>query len=97
MTIEVYSTEVRVILQKMFEEIDGGRERAAVLEVTADRLTTLHADHAHLLFHEVLDDARTRLDARLSPDPMRQTMASMQSTAQDVQTSLTDMWKNLWK
>ena len=35
-------------------------------------------------------DARTRIDARLSPDPIRQTIATVQTTVQDIWKSLTE-------
>jgi hypothetical protein len=39
---------------------------------------------------EVIEDTRTRLDALLSPDPVRQTIAG-------VQTTLQDLWNSLWR
>lgn len=42
------------------------------------------------MLSEVIEDARTRLDARLSPDPVRQTIAGVQTTIQDI-------WNALWK
>jgi hypothetical protein len=41
------------------------------------------------LLNDVISDVRTRLDARLSPDPIRQTIATVQTTVQD-------LWKNIW-
>jgi hypothetical protein len=49
----------------------------------------LYGEHAHQLLTDVINDARTRLDARLSPDPIRQTIATVQTTVQDI-------WKNIW-
>jgi hypothetical protein len=37
----------------------------------------------------VINDVHTRLDARLSPDPFRQAIATVQTTVQD-------LWKIIW-
>jgi hypothetical protein len=55
----------------------------------ADLLTRLHAAESHELFRQVLDDAKVRLDARLSPDPLSQGIAN-------VQTTLQDLWRSFW-
>ena len=89
MSAEDFRDRARIILENMLSET-AKADRQQVIEVYADLLTRLHAEEAHGLLSEVINDARTRLDARLSPDPVRQTIAG-------VQTTLQDLWNSLWR
>ncbi len=88
MAIETFREKVHAILQDMLNE-SADVDQQELLNAYANVLTQLHADEAHRLLTEVINDARTRLDARLSPDPLRQTIATMQTTVQD-------LWRSLW-
>ncbi len=88
MAIETFREKVHAILQDMLNE-SAEVSQEELLNAYANVLTQLHADEAHRLLTEVINDARTRLDARLSPDPLRQTIATMQTTVQD-------LWRSLW-
>ncbi|WP_298818434.1 hypothetical protein [Chloroflexus sp.] len=89
MAIEDFYTGARRILANMLEETPKA-DREQLLDAYAELLTRLHAEEAHRMLTEVIEDARTRLDARLSPDPIRQTIAGVQSTLQD-------LWNSLWR
>lgn len=89
MAIETFREKTRFILNNLLDETSQA-SREQLLDAYTDVLTQLHAAEAHKLLTEVIDDARTRLDARLSPDPLRQTIASVQTTVQD-------LWRSLWK
>jgi hypothetical protein len=65
-------------------------DREQLIGAYADLLTQLYAVETHQLLGEVIEDARTRLDARLSPDPVRQTIAGVQTTIQD-------LWNSIWR
>ncbi|WP_322814240.1 hypothetical protein [Chloroflexus sp.] len=89
MAIEDFYTKTRRILANLLEETSKA-DREQLLDAYAELLTRLHAEESHRMLTEVIEDARTRLDARLSPDPIRQTIAGVQSTLQD-------LWNNLWR
>ncbi|ACL25229.1 hypothetical protein [Chloroflexus aggregans] len=89
MAIEDFYTRARQILANLLAETPKA-DREQLLDAYAELLTRLHAEEAHRMLHEVIEDARTRLDARLSPDPIRQTIAG-------VQTTLQDLWNSLWR
>ncbi|MCS6888395.1 MAG: hypothetical protein NZQ09_09315 [Chloroflexus sp.] len=89
MAIEDFYAGARRILANMLEETPKA-DREQLLDAYAELLTRLHAEEAHRMLTEVIEDARTRLDARLSPDPIRQTIAG-------VQTTLQDLWNSLWR
>lgn len=89
MSIETFRDKTRFILVNMLNEAPQS-DREQLIDAYADILTQLHATETHSLLTEVIDDARTRLDARLSPDPLRQTIASVQTTVQD-------LWRSLWR
>ena len=89
MAVDTFRDNARKILSHALE--DASRpEREEVLDAYADALAQLYAAESHKLLADVIADARTRLDARLSPDPVRQTIASVQTTVQD-------LWRNLWQ
>lgn len=90
MSTEDFRTEARAMLAQMLLEAPTAVEREQFLDAYADALTGLYGKHAHVLLNDIIEDARTRLDARLSPDPIRQTIATVQTTVQD-------LWKNLWQ
>lgn len=89
MSAEDFRDGARQILAHMLAETPKA-DRGEVIDAYADLLTRLYATEAHKLLNEVIEDTRTRLDARLSPDPVRQTIAG-------VQTTLQDLWNALWK
>ncbi|GIV88507.1 hypothetical protein [Chloroflexus sp.] len=89
MAIEDFYTRARQLLANLLAETPKA-DREQLLDAYAELLTRLHAEEAHRMLHEVIEDARTRLDARLSPDPIRQTIAG-------VQTTLQDLWNSLWR
>jgi hypothetical protein len=89
MATDDFRAQVREALARLVTEAPGTDDRESLLDNYADDLTRLYAHHAHALLHEVIEDARTRLDARLSPDPLRQTIATVQTAAQD-------LWKNIF-
>lgn len=89
MSIETFRDHTRQILENLLNETPKA-DRFELIEVYADLITRLHAAEAHALLNEVINDARTRLDARLSPDPVRQTIAGVQTTLQDI-------WDALWR
>jgi hypothetical protein len=78
----------RQLLDNMLNET-AKADREQVINAYAEALTQLHAAETHKTLHALLDDARTRLDAELSPDPVRQTIANVQTTMQD-------LWRSLW-
>ena len=90
MSTEDFRAASRVLLERMLgESHTKGDAIPALLESYVDQLTRLHGEQAHLLLNEIIEDTRARLDARLSPDPVRQTIASVQTVAQD-------LWKSIW-
>jgi hypothetical protein len=89
MSIDDFRAEARELLARLLDDAPAHSNREMLLEVYAEELARLHGQHAHQLLNDVISDARTRLDARLSPDPLRQTIATVQTTVQD-------LWKNLW-
>ena len=89
MSTDDFRGEARALLNQLLEDSLANPNRDMLLEVFADEFTKLHGHYAHKLLNDVIDDARTRLDARLSPDPIRQTIATVQTTVQD-------LWKNIW-
>ncbi|MFQ3632798.1 hypothetical protein [Roseiflexus sp.] len=89
MGVDDFRAETRRALEQMLEDARQTDAREALIERYTDELTMLYGRHAHALLTEVIEDARTRLDARLSPDPIRQTIATVQTTVQD-------LWNALW-
>jgi hypothetical protein len=89
MSTDDFRSEVRMLLNHLLEDAKTNENRDMLLEVFVDEFTKLHGHYAHQLLNDVIDDARTRLDARLSPDPVRQTIATVQTTVQD-------LWKNIF-
>jgi hypothetical protein len=89
MSIESFHDNARRLLNNMLEETPKA-DREQLISAYAEALTQLYATETHRLLTEVIEDARTRLDARLSPDPIRQTIASVQTTVQD-------FWQALWR
>ena len=89
MGVDDFRTEARRLLERMLADAQQTDERDVLIAQYTDELTMLYGRHAHALLTEVIEDARTRLDARLSPDPIRQTIATVQTTVQD-------LWNALW-
>ncbi len=88
MSIESFYGETQELLRRMLHEAPQSDPEQLTARY-ADLLTRLHAAESHELFRQVLDDAKVRLDARLSPDPVSQGIAS-------VQTTLQDLWRSFW-
>ncbi|NJN18115.1 MAG: hypothetical protein HC822_18540 [Oscillochloris sp.] len=89
MSIDDFRDNTRKILDNMLNET-AKADRQQLVDAYAELLTQLYVHESHQLLSEVIEDTRTRLDARLSPDPLRQTIAG-------VQTTLQDLWNSLWK
>src|SRR5262245_8948203 len=89
MSVDDFRAEARGLLARLLDDAPEQPNRDMLLEVYAEELARLHGQHAHQLLNDVIVDARTRLDARLSPDPLRQTIATVQTTMQDIWKSLT--------
>jgi hypothetical protein len=88
MAVDSFRDNARKILAHALDDVDN-ENRDAVLDAYTEMLTQLYAVESYNLLNEVIADARTRLDARLSPDPLRQTIASVQTTVQD-------LWRNIF-
>jgi ABC-type transporter MlaC component len=89
MSVESFREKTRHVLTNLLNETPKA-DRQELIEAYADLLAQLYAHEAHAMLTEVIEDTRTRLDARLSPDPVRQTIAG-------VQTTLQDLWNSLWR
>ncbi len=89
MSIENFRDQARQIIENLLNETPKA-DRRQLIEAYAEVLTRLYAQESYALLQDVIDDARTRLDARLSPDPVRQTIAGVQTTIQDI-------WNSLWR
>jgi hypothetical protein len=89
MSIDTFRDQTRQILENLLNETPKA-DRRELVEAYTEVITRLYAEHSYMLLQDVIDDARTRLDARLSPDPVRQTLAGVQTTIQDI-------WNSLWK
>lgn len=89
MSIDSFRDNARQIIEHLLNETPKA-DRRELVDTYADLLTQLYANESHRLLSDVIEDARTRLDARLSPDPVRQTIAGVQTTIQDI-------WNSLWK
>ena len=90
MTTDDFRADAHTLLDHMLKDASANPDREELLQQYAEQFTRMHNYYAHQLLNEVIEDARTRLDARISPDPIRQTIASVQTTVQDV-------WKSIWK
>jgi hypothetical protein len=88
MSVESFRSEAQELLRRMLYEAPRS-DPEQLAAVYAELLTRLHAAESHELFRQVLDDAKVRLDARLSPDPVSQGIAN-------VQTTLQDLWRSFW-
>lgn len=89
MSIEAFRGNARIALTRMLNE-QPHMERSQLIETYAEVLAQLYAAHAHELMGQVLEDTRVRLDARLSPDPVSQGIANVQTTIQDI-------WQSFWQ
>jgi hypothetical protein len=89
MTTEAFYNQARGILLRMLAEAPH-TNREQLVDMYADMLAQLYANESHNLLNQVMDDARMRLDARLSPDPVSQGIASVQTTMQD-------LWRSFWQ
>jgi hypothetical protein len=89
MSIEDFRSDAYILLDQLLKDSSANPNREELLRYYTEQFTLMHGHYAHKLLDGVIADARTRLEARLSPDPVRQTIASVQTTVQD-------LWKNIW-
>lgn len=89
MSMDTFRDNTRRILDSLLNETPKA-DRQQLIDAYSDLITQLYVAESHKLLGDVIDDARTRLDARLSPDPVRQTIAGVQTTIQD-------LWNSIWK
>lgn len=89
MSIEDFRSDTYILLDQLLKDASANPNREELLRYYSEQFTLMHGHYAHKLLDGVIADARTRLEARLSPDPVRQTIASVQTTVQD-------LWKNIW-
>lgn len=89
MSIDDFRTEVRTTLEQLIDTAPRSDDRELLLQNYTNEIARIYARYAHQLLDEVIADAHTRLDARLSPDPIRQTIATVQTTVQDI-------WNTIW-
>lgn len=89
MSTDSFRAHARTLLTNMLEDAPAA-DHQQLIEVYTELLTRLHRVEAHALLNQVIDDAKLRLDARLSPDPLSQSLASVQATVQD-------LWNALWR
>jgi hypothetical protein len=90
MSTDDFRGEARALMERLLQEAPNHADREMLLEIYAEEMTKLYGEYAHRLLTDVINDAGTRLDARLSPDPIRQTIATVQTTVQDI-------WKSLFQ
>lgn len=89
MSIDAFRDHARQVIENLLNETPKA-DRRELVEAYTEVLTRLYAQESYNLLQDVIEDARTRLDARLSPDPLRQTIAGVQTTIQDI-------WNSLWR
>ncbi len=77
------------LLDQMLKDASASPDREELLRRYTEQFSLMHSFYAHKVLDELLAETRTRLDARLAPDPVRQTVANVQTTVQDI-------WKNIW-
>lgn len=77
------------LLDQLLKDYSANPDREELLKRYTEQFTLMNNFYAHKLLEELLADTRTRLDAKLAPDPLRQTVASVQTTMQD-------FWKNIF-
>jgi len=77
------------LLDQMLKDASAGPNREELLQRYTEQLVLMNNYYSHKLLDELLAETKTRLDARLAPDPLQQTVASVQTTFQDI-------WKNIW-
>jgi hypothetical protein len=83
-----FRTDAYALLDQILKDASANPNREELLRQYADQFTLMHGYYAHKLLESLIADAHTRLDARLSPDPVRQTVASVQTTMQDIWKSI---------
>lgn len=90
MTNEDFRSDTYLLLDQLLKDATAAPDREELLRRYTEQFTLMHGHYAHRVLDDVIGDVRARLDARLSPDPVRQTIASVQTTVQD-------FWRNIWK
>lgn len=84
MSTDDFRADARDLLNQFLKDAASPADREELVQTYVNEFTTLHGQYAHKLLNDVINDVRTRLDARLSPDPVRQTIATVQTTVQDI-------------
>lgn len=84
-----FRDEARVLLERFLADSSIASDKQQLIDLYAQHAAELHRYFAHQILNEIVEETHTRLDARLSPDPLRQTIATVQTTVQDV-------WKSIW-
>lgn len=84
-----FRTDAAALLDQMLKDASASPNREELLRHYTEQFALMHNHYAHQMLDSLIADAHTRLDAKLSPDPVRQTIASVQTTVQDV-------WKSIW-
>lgn len=84
-----FQDEARVLLERFLADSSIAADKQQLIHLYAQHATDLHRYFAHQILNEIIEESHMRLDARLSPDPLRQTIATVQTTVQDV-------WKSIW-
>ena len=89
MNPEELRAELRTILESVLATAPANADRELLLQLHTEELVRTFGRYAHQMLDETLGDAHTRIDARLSPDPVRQTIATVQTTLQDIWRGIT--------
>ncbi len=84
-----FRSDAYKLLDQLLKDASAGPDREELLRRYAEQVSLMHSYYAHQVLDELLADTRTRLDAKMAPDPLKQTVAS-------VQTSFQDFWKNIF-
>lgn len=71
------------LLDQLLKDASAGPDRQELLQRYTEQFSLMHSFYAHKVLDELLAETRTRLDARLAPDPLKQTVANVQTTFQD--------------
>jgi hypothetical protein len=89
MNPEELRAELRAILESAINTPSATADRELLVQLHTEELVRTFGRYAHQLLDETLGDAHTRIDAKLSPDPVRQTIATVQTTLQDIWRGIT--------
>ena len=88
-SIDDFRSDTYKLLDQLLKDSSAGPNREELLQRYTEQFSLMHSFYAHQVLDELLVETRTRLDAKLAPDPLRQTVANVQTTWQD-------FWKNIF-